>query len=142
MDLAGLLIPPRPNLKGRGETLLFIEDDPVLRPLFVKSLERFDYRVLVAADVPEALQLWSANCSVIRAVVSDRHLGSDRDGISLLQQFSAEQPSVIMVLTSGTLPDELIETLHRTTRIHCLVKPFGLLDLLHILHQGLKHEAQ
>ncbi|MEN9576153.1 MAG: hypothetical protein RL514_4008 [Verrucomicrobiota bacterium] len=141
MDLAGLLLPRKPDLRGQGQTLLFIEDDSVLRPLFVKSLERFNYRVLVAATVPEALLVWSAHRSEISAVVSDRHLGSDRDGLSLLQEFSADKPSIVMVLTSGSLTPEVIETLHRTTRIHCLSKPFALLDLLLILNRSLDNPA-
>ena len=142
MNLSNLLVPLDAAPRGLGETLLYIEDDPVLRPLFRRQLERFNYHVLVAADVAEALQLWSSHRAAIVAVVSDRDLGSDRDGLSLLHEFSADKPSLVMVLTSGTLTPEVMERLHRTTRIHCLAKPFGLLDLLRLLRQGLDPQPQ
>lgn len=138
MDLTPVPIARPRELRGHGETVLLIEDDVVLRPLFEKTLHQFNYRVLVAASVPEALLAWSAHRTVIRAVVTDQRLGPGRDGLSLLEEFSADQPSVVMVLASGALMPEVVELLHRTTRIQCLAKPFSLVDLLRVLHRSLK----
>lgn len=136
-----MISPFPPEFKGHGETVLFIEDDDLLRAMYVKSLTRFDYLVLEATNVEEALQVWRAHRGVIRAVIADRHLGIGRDGLSLLQEFGADHPGVALVLASGSLSQGVVETLQANTRIHCLVKPFGLLDLLLILHQSLKDTA-
>ncbi len=132
--------PPKPLANapnGHGETVLVIEDQDSMRMLLIKVLETFNYRVIQASNVPEALQQWKAHASTISAVVSDCNLGSDRDGLSLAREFSEEKPTVVTVVASGTLSPKLIDELHRTTRIRCLQKPYPLADLLDLLHEGL-----
>ena len=127
---------------GAGQTILYIEDDPQVHAITVRQLTMFHYRVIPTTNVQEALQLWQASRSQIRAVISDRDLGSARDGISLLLEFSEQDPKLVVVLTSGNLTPELIASLHRTTRIRCLTKPFNFRELLTLLHEGLKAHAR
>ena len=122
---------------GQGETVLCIEDDPAIRQLMVQLLKRFNYQALMATNATEGLSQWKVYRSAISAVVSDRDLGSDRDGISLLREFGAEKPSAALILMSAALDQGVIETLHRTTRIRCLRKPFSLNEFLPLLRQAL-----
>ena len=117
--------------------MLVIEDDESLRLLLLNALERFNYRVLMSANPTEALAAWQSHRGVIGAVVSDCDLRSDRNGISLLHEFGGEKPALVMVMASGSLTPKVIDTLHRTTRIQCLTKPFLLAELLRLLRQGL-----
>jgi PAS domain S-box-containing protein len=61
---------PIADLFGK-ETILVAEDEPTVRNLSVRTLERAGYTVLAAADGEEALRMFEENRSVISLVVLD-----------------------------------------------------------------------
>lgn len=136
--------PPSPasSLRGKGETLLFIEDNQAVRDVVVRLFQRFDYHALVAPTAADALQLWQNHQPIIQGIVSDCDLGHERTGLDLLREFAAAKPGMVLILASGNLTPALIQQLEQTTAIKCLPKPFQYLDLLELLRAGLDAQAR
>lgn len=137
MKPAPTALTPDPDIRGMGETILLIEDDKNMRVPLMKGLGTFNYQVLVATTVDEALALWKDHGNEIHAVVSDCNLGDTRTGLSLLHEFSQSKPSLVMILASGSLTPKLTSELERTTTIKCLPKPYPFLKVLELLREGL-----
>ncbi len=116
--------PPGPSYLGCGEIILLVEDERITLLHLEKMLGRFNYQVLTAGSVPEALLIWSRHRDAIRAVVMDFDLGHARDGLSLLREFVKEKPTLATLMATGHLTPDLIEDLERTTDTRCLAKPF------------------
>ncbi|MFA6545176.1 MAG: response regulator [Limisphaerales bacterium] len=133
---------PTPAIQGHGETVLLIEDDQAVRELMVAVFKRTNYRLLVAETVEDALGHWSAFQPAIRAIVSDCELGHARTGLSLLHEFGNAKPGLVRILASGSLTDDLIDELERTTTIKCLSKPYSCLKVLELLQAGLDAQAR
>ena len=128
-------------IHGHGETVLFIDENPPARELMEEVFKWFNYHVLVARSVGEALELWARHRWVICAVVSDCDLGRDRMGLSLLHEFARAQPGLVLILGSGSLTVPLVQELEQTT-LKCLPKPFEILKLLELLRSGLDARPQ
>ncbi|MBI5799713.1 MAG: response regulator [Verrucomicrobia bacterium] len=131
------LVRPDAELASRGETILLVDDHPVILDGVGEMLRRYRYSVLPASNVTEALAYWRKYRDTLHAVVSDYHLGRGRTGISLLRELSVAQPNLLMILTSASVtPDVMIE-LARTSTIQCLPKPYHYQQLLRLLRGGL-----
>ena len=89
-----------PSAPGQGETILVADDEPALRNLSRAILERLGYRVLLAADGQEAVELFRAHRADIALVLLDRTMPR-RSGEETLALLHAEAPEVPVVLTSG-----------------------------------------
>lgn len=98
--------PPR----GRGETILVVEDERSLRLIVQLTLEHFGYRVLVAATGAEALEVWRQHRGEIALVLTDLVMPDGMNGRELAEQLLAERPDLPVIFTSGysaNLSDDL-----------------------------------
>lgn len=77
-----------------------IEDDHTFLNLVRISFRRKGHRVLTAANVLEAEEIWAMARTKIDVVLSDNRLGYDL-GAELVQRFQQENPDVHFVLCSG-----------------------------------------
>ena len=131
-----------PATQGRGEAVLLIEDEQAIREVLMAVFKRCNYHLLVAETVEDALACWNAYQPAIRAIVSDCELGHTRTGLSLLHEFGNAKPGLVRILASGSLTDDLIDELERTTTIKCLSKPYSCLKVLELLQAGLDTQAR
>ena len=115
--------------RGRGETILILEDDPDVRSLAVDALEELGYRVLEAADANAALQALAKEADNINLLLSDVVLPGGISGPELAAKAKDLDPNLKVMFMSGytagrdtsnKIPD-FAETL--------LTKPFDLTDL-------------
>jgi CheY-like chemotaxis protein len=90
--------PPR----GRGETVLIVDDEEFVRQVTQKTLELYDYKVLQAADGVEALHLYSQykGRETISAILMDMMM-PQLDGASTIAILQKMDPGVRIVATSG-----------------------------------------
>lgn len=133
--------PHAAHYEGHGKIILVIEDERVTLLQLERMLTRFNYQVLTAASVTEALVIWNRHQDAIHAVVADYDLGHARDGLSLLREFSAAKPELAMVMATGILTPDIIKELERTANILCLNKPFDSFELLAKLRACLDGQA-
>jgi signal transduction histidine kinase/CheY-like chemotaxis protein len=95
--------------QGGGETLLVIEDDPVILKLGRELLERLGYRVLTAQRGPEALEVYARHREDIRLVLLDIVL-PEMSGEQVLRELRRIAPEVrILVMTGYGSKDRLAD---------------------------------
>jgi CheY-like chemotaxis protein len=90
---------PPPVVLARGETVLAVEDNAVLRRVVLRQLCDLGYRVLEAENATAALALLERE--KIDVMFTDIIMAGAMDGYSLAQQANARFPALKVVLTSG-----------------------------------------
>jgi two-component system catabolic regulation response regulator CreB len=112
-----------------GDTVLLVEDDPMLRQLFGVILKKCGLRVLSAQSGAECLRLFGAASNSISLVVMDCTL-PDGNGGCLCYQLRETVPGLPVLLTSGRKQDALRTLLERDGPTAFLSKPFRLCDAM------------
>ncbi|WP_162002986.1 response regulator [Microvirga tunisiensis] len=88
------------------ETVLVVDDDPLIRLLVCDSLEDEGFVTLCAASGDEALGLLQGGAE-IDAVVSDIDMPGSTDGLALARWLTTQQPGLPVFLVSGRSAHEL-----------------------------------
>ena len=118
---------------GRGEHVLYVDDDESMTDLMREVLQRQNYRVTTACHAREALEIFSAHPQALDVVVTDLSMPG-MSGLELVDRLHALRPDLPIVLTSGYLrEDELAATVRPGLR-HVLLKPDSINELGEILH--------
>jgi CheY-like chemotaxis protein len=105
------------------ETILVVDDDPMVRDSIGRTLERSGYKVLCAVDGVEALQLFEMYKNDIGLVVLDVVM-PNLDGPQTLRQLKALRPDVKALITTGYGEDERIRAMRDIGIVGMLAKPF------------------
>jgi CheY-like chemotaxis protein len=87
-------------VRGRGETVLVADDQEAVRGLVRTVLERCGFRVLLARDGAEAVEVFRREQGRIRVVVLDRTM-PQLSGPEALRALRAIAPAVGVIMTSG-----------------------------------------
>ena len=114
------------------ETILFVEDEPLVRMDMAEFLRQCGYRVHEAADALEAIEALQAKF-VIDLVFTDINLPKEMNGVQLGEWVLANRPGVKVVLATGgaTTVDP------RSSFGPILAKPYTGRDLLERVRQAL-----
>jgi signal transduction histidine kinase len=88
------------DCRGRGESVLVVEDDAAVRRLVVALLDELGYRVRTAGDGEEALAALESAPSV-DLLLSDVVLPGGLSGRELAREVAERQPPVKVLLMSG-----------------------------------------
>jgi CheY-like chemotaxis protein len=104
-----------------GETILVVEDEPVVRQLVRELLERDGYDVHTAASPAEALELWPS-CDA-DLVISDVVMPG-MSGSQLVARLRETRPDVRVLYTSGYNDDAVVRSGVMTAEAAFLQKPF------------------
>jgi PAS domain S-box-containing protein len=92
---------PTPSVRGGGETILVVEDEPALRELACQILRRYGYEVLSAATGLEALKVWTRHATRIDLLLTDMVMPGGLSGADLADQVHAQNPKLKVICTSG-----------------------------------------
>jgi PAS domain S-box-containing protein len=116
---------------GKGQLVLVVDDEVAIREITKESLETYNYRVMLASDGIEAIDIYAQNYSSIAIVLVDMmmpHLDT-RSIILALQQIN---PQVRIVLMSGSAldPESSIDWQEISA---FLTKPFTTTEMLQTL---------
>jgi len=114
-----------------GQTILIVEDDPVVARAFRRQLEHEGYRLRHAATIDEAQQILSSS-EKISAIVLDMLL-PDGSGIDLLHHMrhSRQRRAIPIVVLSASERDPRAEEMPEV--VDWLVKPFDMSRLANTL---------
>jgi DNA-binding response OmpR family regulator len=110
-----------------AETLMVVDDDPMVRALEVEILRLEGYTVLAAEGAREALRL-AAETARIHLLVTDFKM-PEIDGIELTHRLRAVHPKIPVLMVSGSLP-LAEESTQGLERFECLPKPFKIKELV------------
>lgn len=75
------LVRPDAEFASRGESVLLVDDHPLILEAVSEMLRRYRYTVFTAPDAMKAVALWHKHRNDLRAIISDYHLGKGRTGI-------------------------------------------------------------
>jgi CheY-like chemotaxis protein len=118
-DTSGVRAQTRPTLvKGKGETVLLVEDEPAVRALVRTVLTQYGYTVLTAETGARAIELWTAHTAEIDLLLTDVVLPGGLDGVELAVLLRHDRPELGILLTSGYSDDT-----KSLTRYGFLAKP-------------------
>ena len=127
-------LPPVQLLHGKGERVLFADDDAGIRTIARGTLERYGYRVLLATNGEEAVSLYRLYRDKIAVVITDMAMPV-MDGPSAIVALQTINPQVKIIGSSGLQLDN--ETLIEAHLDHFLPKPYTAGALLKVLAQVL-----
>jgi len=137
---AGHAVPPRVPTPaqvapGQGETVLLVDDEPLIRNLGRAILQRSGYRVLLAEDGLQALEMYRGAPDSIDLVLLD--LSMPRlSGRDTLRQLRLIRPTVRAVLSSGYSPEQVEMTRDEDT-LGFVTKPYHPQELARAVRAAL-----
>jgi PAS domain S-box-containing protein len=103
---ASLPAAPPERAEGRGESVLYVDDDPSVLLLAELSLRRLGYDVVGVKDADQALSLFCAEPQRFAAVITDYSMPG-MTGVELTRELLAQRTGLPVILTSGYMqPDE------------------------------------
>jgi len=89
------------SVRGGKETILLVEDEPVLREFVGEVLHQFEYRVVEASSGVEALRVWDEHEGRIDLLLTDMVMPEGMTGHDLAAQLRKRQPGLKVIFTSG-----------------------------------------
>ena len=120
---------------GRRDTILVVDDDPVVRRLACDILEAQGHEVLTAADGLEAVAAYRARTGPIHLVILDMimpHL----DGVQAFEALRLLDPDVRVVISSGFSHEDRTDELLRSGVFGFLKKPYRAGDLIRTVREA------
>jgi CheY-like chemotaxis protein len=96
---------PKQGVRGGNETILLVEDEPVLRELARVILQDYDYKVLEASSGVDALRVWDEHQGQIDLLLTDMVMPEGMTGRDLAAELKSRKPELKVVYTSGYSAD-------------------------------------
>ncbi|MEW6108360.1 MAG: response regulator [Nitrospirota bacterium] len=129
-------IPEKDDRKIYGnETVLFAEDEDVLRELITSVLKSFGYNVLAVKDGDEALSTYSSGGHKIDLVISDMMMPV-RGGVDLFRELKTINPGIKFILVTGySLAEQDPKILEEMSAI--LAKPYTPMNIVQLMRNVL-----
>jgi PAS domain S-box-containing protein len=109
--------------RGRGETVLLVEDEKALRVTCGAFLEALGYHVLVAETPGEALNMIAGHPGAIHVLLTDVVMPG-MDGRQLAQRLRAVKPDLKVLFMSGYTSDVIAQRGVLDDGVQFLSKPF------------------
>jgi CheY-like chemotaxis protein len=115
---------PLGPLRARaGETVLVVEDEPMVRDFSVSALEEAGYRVLAAEDGPSGLALLDAHPETT-LLFTDVVLTGPMNGRKVADEALRRRPDLKVLFTTGYTRNAIIHHGRLDPDIDLLTKPF------------------
>jgi signal transduction histidine kinase/HAMP domain-containing protein/ActR/RegA family two-component response regulator len=113
------------HVTGGHETILVVEDEPVLRDLAQLILQDCGYRVLEAGSGVEALTVWQKHKGDIDLLLTDMIMPDGLSGKDLAESLLTRKPSLKIIFTSGYNVDDIGTDLPDREKMKFLQKPYS-----------------
>ena len=122
-------------VSGGSETILVAEDEPRVRAVVVRILERAGYRVLTAEDGEQAVAKYREHERTVDLVLLDAVM-PNKSGAEALMEIRARAPGLAAILCSG-YSDSLASVSGLGDGVTFLAKPYEPDELLRVVRQKL-----
>jgi signal transduction histidine kinase/ActR/RegA family two-component response regulator len=136
-----VLIEPTDAEVNGHETILVVEDEPLVRAITVETLETLGYRVLQASNGEEALTVARAFEEPIDVLVTDVVMPA-MGGVALTQHMHRERPNLKVLYVSGYTDDAIVHHGVVEPGVQFLQKPFPLATLARRIRELLKQRQE
>nr|WP_247526401.1 PAS domain-containing sensor histidine kinase [Bradyrhizobium sp. 199] len=132
--------PVQPLAKTRGhETILVVEDDPLVQGYVIAQLGSLGYRTLVAGDGASALALVDQGAR-FDLLFTDIIMPGGMNGRELADAVRLRRPGVKVLYTSGYTDDAIVHEGHLEPGVALLGKPYRKSELSQKIRQVLAGE--
>jgi signal transduction histidine kinase/ActR/RegA family two-component response regulator len=112
------------EIPGGKETILVVEDEPVLRDLAQVILQDCGYQVLEAGTGSEALQVLNKHDGHVDLLLTDMVMPDGMSGMDLAQRLRDTHPDLKIIFASGYSMEELDTGFIRQGHAQFLQKPY------------------
>ncbi|HTZ21409.1 MAG TPA: response regulator [Opitutaceae bacterium] len=106
------------------ERVLLVEDDPFIRSMLTRFLQREGYRLTAAMDGPSALEAWTAAQGQFDLLITDMVMPNGLSGAQLAERLRIHNPQLKAILISGYSQELLDANAEQLKSIRMLMKPF------------------
>jgi PAS domain S-box-containing protein len=119
-----------------SETILFVDDEDTVRVLAVNILKMLGYRVLVARDGSEALEVYQQKQAEIDVVLTDLTM-PQMSGQELCRALRRLNPQVKLIVSSGYNLGEDDRSIFGEENVRSLPKPYRLREMARVIREVL-----
>jgi CheY-like chemotaxis protein len=95
------------NVRGGKETILLVEDEPVVRELVREILNTYKYNVIEAESGVDALRVWDQHDGHIDLLLTDMVMPEGLNGRELADQLKKRRPELKVIFSSGYSAESL-----------------------------------
>jgi PAS domain S-box-containing protein len=125
--------------QGHGETVLVVDDEPVVRMLIRDVLIENGYVALEAADGPAALRLLESNVR-IDLLITDVGLPGGMNGRQVADAARVFRPALKVLFITGYAENALVGNGHLAPGMEVLTKPFVVATLGNRIREMIRFE--
>ena len=136
-DAVRVQAPTTGTFRGRGERIMYVDDEELLVYLMTRMLERLDYRVAGYTDAHEAIQAFRNDPGRFDAVVTDLAM-PEMTGHDLARALLQIRPDIPIVMTSGYIREEDAAAALEAGVQEVISKPHSVDDLGKVLQSTLE----
>lgn len=126
--------------RGDGQLVLVVDDEEGVRKVAKRTLERFGYRVLLAAHGADAVAIYARQQGEIDVVITDMAMPI-MDGPALIAALKAINPKVKIIAASGYASNTSMSGILKAGVTHFVPKPYSAETLLATIHELLGPET-
>lgn len=108
-----------------GETVLVVDDEPLIRMIAAEQLEELGYTVLEAGDGPSALKILNSS-QPIHLLITDVGLPSGMNGRQLADAARVTRPGLEVLFITGYAENAVLNHGHLDPGMHVMTKPFEM----------------
>jgi signal transduction histidine kinase/CheY-like chemotaxis protein len=125
------------ELGGGGETILVVEDDPLVRQYASAQLAHLGYRAILTANGPEALAEVEKG-TAFDLLFTDMVMPGGMNGRQLADAVRARRPDMRVLFSSGYTEDAIFHHGRLEPGVLLLPKPYRRSDLARMIRQALE----
>ena len=121
-------VPPpdyAPEKDGRGERILWVDDEPQMLRMGKRTLSQLGYHVTVAANGDEAFEVFNENPDFFDLVITDYHMPG-MTGCELAATLKSLRGSLPIILLSGLSETIAMEEIEQSGISVSLSKPIAM----------------
>jgi PAS domain S-box-containing protein len=123
------------------ETILFVEDEQLLREVVQSTLESNGYKVLLATNGWEAVEIYKQQHKDIALVLSDMGLPK-LGGLDVYAILKEINPNIKIIFASGFISQESKSELYKEGVKGFIMKPYGVHEVLHLVREVLNENGE
>ena len=121
----------------KKRTIFVVEDEPTLRALVRRVLERAGFQVIEAGTGLAALELWKTNKTHIDLLLTDMVMPDGISGRQLAEKLKVGNPGLKVIYTTGYSQDLLGADVELQEGVNFLQKPYPPQKLVQTVRNGL-----
>ena len=127
---------PAPFLQGGSETILLVDDDELIRELGLRILSKLGYRVILASNGKEALEVFRKQKREISLIIMDLIM-PEMGGKQCLEEMLKIDPNAKILIASGVSARSHIIAIGEVGAKGIVNKPYEMTELFTVVRETL-----